>query len=81
MMIRCGPLLCPCHLVELTGARRTNLSNHLRALRDAGVVEASPTGRCTCYRLPPEVLDRLAGQFRDLAAGAHAAQAVRQPCD
>jgi ArsR family transcriptional regulator len=28
--------LCTCHLVELTGARQTNISNRLRILRDAG---------------------------------------------
>ena len=30
--------LCTCHLVELTGARQTNISNHLRLLREAGLV-------------------------------------------
>ncbi len=73
--------LCTCHLVELTGARQTNVSNHLRVMRDAGVVEAMPAGRYTYYRLRPEVLDRLAGQFRELAVGTRAAQAVRRPCD
>ncbi len=73
--------LCTCHLVELTGARQTNISNHLRVLRDAGVVETEPAGRFTYYRLRPEVFDRLAGHFRELAAGARAARAVRRPCD
>lgn len=39
--------LCTCHLVELTGAKQTNFSDHLRALRDAGIVTASPYGRFT----------------------------------
>lgn len=37
--------LCACHLVEMTGARQTNISNHLRVLRDAGLAEARPAGR------------------------------------
>jgi ArsR family transcriptional regulator, arsenate/arsenite/antimonite-responsive transcriptional repressor len=73
--------LCTCHLVEITGARQTNISNHLRVLREAGVVEAQPAGRYTYYRLRPEVLERLAEQFDDLAEAARAATAVRRPCD
>ncbi|MEU8834902.1 MULTISPECIES: metalloregulator ArsR/SmtB family transcription factor [Streptomyces] len=62
--------LCTTHLVEETGARQTNLSNHLRVLREAGVVEAEPCGRFTYYRLRPEVFDDLAGLFGELAATA-----------
>ncbi|MWA14601.1 ArsR/SmtB family transcription factor [Streptomyces sp. BA2] len=62
--------LCTSHLVEETGARQTNLSNHLRVLREAGVVETEPCGRFTYYKLHPEVLDGLAGMFGDLAETA-----------
>ncbi|GAA3162648.1 MULTISPECIES: ArsR/SmtB family transcription factor [Streptomyces] len=62
--------LCTTHLVEETGARQTNLSNHLKVLREAGVVETEPCGRFTYYRLRPDVLARLAGQFSDLAETA-----------
>ncbi|MFC5800112.1 ArsR/SmtB family transcription factor [Streptomyces formicae] len=64
--------LCTTHLVEETGARQTNLSNHLRVLREAGVVETEPCGRFTYYRLRPEVIESLAGQFADLAETARA---------
>ncbi|MFI1396076.1 ArsR/SmtB family transcription factor [Streptomyces sp. NPDC020681] len=64
--------LCTTHLVEETGARQTNLSNHLRVLRDAGVVDTEPCGRFTYYRLRPEVIASLAGQFSELAATARA---------
>ena len=43
--------LCTCHLVELTSARQTNISNHLRVLREVGLVAAEPASRFTCYRL------------------------------
>ncbi|MFI8185794.1 metalloregulator ArsR/SmtB family transcription factor [Actinacidiphila glaucinigra] len=64
--------LCTTHLVEETGARQTNLSNHLKVLREAGVVETEPCGRFTYYRLRPEVIESLAGSFADLAATARA---------
>jgi ArsR family transcriptional regulator len=62
--------LCTTHLVEETGARQTNLSNHLKVLREAGVVDTEPCGRFTYYKLRPEVLETLAGAFGDLAATA-----------
>ncbi|SFF93111.1 transcriptional regulator, ArsR family [Actinacidiphila alni] len=64
--------LCTTHLVEETGARQTNLSNHLKVLREAGVVETEPCGRFTYYRLRPEVLEGLAGSFAELASAARA---------
>jgi ArsR family transcriptional regulator len=73
--------LCTCHLVEITGARQTNVSNHLRVLREAGIVEAEPAGRYTYYRLRAEVFEALAEQFGDIAARVRTAEAVRRPCD
>ncbi|MFI5756272.1 ArsR/SmtB family transcription factor [Streptomyces sp. NPDC051569] len=63
-------ILCTTHLVEETGARQTNLSNHLRVLREAGLVDTEPCGRFTYYRLRPEALETLAGTFGELAAAA-----------
>ncbi|MBZ9594483.1 ArsR/SmtB family transcription factor [Streptomyces yangpuensis] len=64
--------LCTTHLVEETGAKQTNLSNHLKVLREAGVVDTEPCGRYIYYRLRPEVVEALAGQFADLAQTARA---------
>ncbi|MBT2457815.1 helix-turn-helix transcriptional regulator [Streptomyces sp. ISL-86] len=64
--------LCTTHLVEETGAKQTNLSNHLKVLREAGVVDTEPCGRFIYYRLRPEVIEALAGQFADLAQTARA---------
>ena len=64
--------LCTTHLVEETGAKQTNLSNHLKVLREAGVVETEPCGRFTYYRLTPDAIAALAGQFADLAEAARA---------
>jgi ArsR family transcriptional regulator len=70
--------LCTCHLAEATGARQTNLSNHLRVLREAGVVEAEPCGRFTYYRLRPGALEAVAGRLGQVAAAARTAG--RRPC-
>ena len=72
--------LCTCHLVQLTGARQSNVSNHLRVLREAGFVAAEPHGRFTYYRLDPGVLDRLTGELAALADSARAASGRRRPC-
>ena len=70
--------LCTCHLVELTGAGQTNISNHLRLLRQAGVVSTEPCGRFTYYRLEPTVLRQLADQLGALADAV--ADAPKRPC-
>jgi ArsR family transcriptional regulator len=72
--------LCTCHLVELTGARQTNISNHLRVLRAVGLVDAEPAGRYTYYRLRPEALRAVAGRFANLAERAAATTTLRRAC-
>ncbi|MGW0839381.1 ArsR/SmtB family transcription factor [Streptomyces sp. NPDC002787] len=73
-------MLCTTHLVEETGARQTNLSNHLRVLREAGVVETEPCGRFTYYRLKSDVIASLASQFADLAESARTAAENKRAC-
>ena len=70
--------LCTCHLVELTGARQTNVSNHLRALREAGLITSEPFGRFTYYRLEPDAIEGLAAGLSAVAAAARLAR--RRPC-
>jgi ArsR family transcriptional regulator len=72
--------LCTCHLTELTGARQTNVSNHLRVLREAGLVETEPAGRYTYYRLRPDALEAIADHYTDLTRRARSASQVRRPC-
>ncbi|RKT55476.1 ArsR/SmtB family transcription factor [Saccharothrix australiensis] len=72
--------LCTCHLVAETGARQTNVSNHLRVLREAGVVAAEPQGRFTYYRLVPDALARVAGSLDALARRARTTDRPRRPC-
>ena len=70
--------LCTCHLVDELGAKQSGVSNHLRVLREAGVVHAEPCGRFTYYRLDERVLQRLATGLGRLADGA--ATTGRRPC-
>jgi DNA-binding transcriptional ArsR family regulator len=72
--------LCTTHLVEETGARQTNLSNHLKVLREAGLVETEPCGRFTYYKLKPEVLAGLSEQLAALAACARITSENRRAC-
>ncbi|MEU7313193.1 metalloregulator ArsR/SmtB family transcription factor [Streptomyces sp. NPDC007083] len=72
--------LCTTHLAEETGAKQTNLSNHLRVLREAGIVETEPCGRFTYYKLRPDVIASLAGQFADLAEQARTAADNKRAC-
>ncbi|MGW6287920.1 ArsR/SmtB family transcription factor [Streptomyces sp. NPDC055107] len=72
--------LCTTHLVEETGARQTNLSNHLKVLREAGLVETEPCGRFTYYRLRPDVLAGLSGQFAALGESARTAGENKRAC-
>lgn len=75
-----GERLCTCHLVDELGATQTNVSNHLRVLREAGLVVSEPAGRYTYHRLVAERLAEFAGHYAGLAERAAAGVAAR-PCD
>ena len=72
--------LCTCHLVEMTGARQPNISNHLRILREIGLVESEPVGRFTYHRLVSDRLTGLSARLDTLAEQAQSAAAIRRPC-
>ncbi|MER8220778.1 metalloregulator ArsR/SmtB family transcription factor [Streptomyces sp. NPDC094143] len=72
--------LCTTHLVEETGAKQTNLSNHLKVLREAGVVETEPCGRFTYYKLRADVIAHLAVQLTGLAEQARTAADNKRAC-
>ncbi|MFH9887985.1 ArsR/SmtB family transcription factor [Streptomyces luteogriseus] len=72
--------LCTTHLVEETGAKQTNLSNHMKVLREAGIVDTEPCGRFTYYKLKPEVLAGLSEQFAELAGLARTAADNKRAC-
>ena len=71
--------LCTCHLVAELGATQSGVSNHLRLLREAGLVSTQPHGRFTYYRLEPRALEQLAEQLGGLTDAADVEQR-RRPC-
>ena len=62
--------LCTSHLVEMTGAKQTNVSNHLRLLRDGGLTTTEPCGRFTYNLLDPGRLRVLGARLTGLADAA-----------
>jgi ArsR family transcriptional regulator len=70
-MLADGPA-CTCHLVADTGAKQPSISNHLRVLRDAGLVATEPRGRFTYYRLLPDAIESTAAHLTELATRARA---------
>ena len=74
-----GPA-CTCHLVEDLGMSQPNVSNHLRALRHAGIVRAEPHGRYTYYEVNADALDAAADHLRALAEQARSTAQTRREC-
>ncbi|WP_448060871.1 ArsR/SmtB family transcription factor [Cellulomonas hominis] len=72
--------LCTCHLVEITGAKQTTVSHHLRLLREAGVVVGAPEGRFTWYRLAEDAFDVGATRLRRIVDHASLAPRLRTAC-
>jgi ArsR family transcriptional regulator len=72
--------LCVCHLVELLEAPQSLVSHHLRALRQAGLVESEKFSYWTYYRLRPLALAALGRRLVALAESAPPAGARRRPC-
>ena len=71
--------LCVCHLVEELGVSQPSVSHHLRALRDAGLVESEKWRYWTYYRLRTERLEGLAAVLASFAVERGPA-AIRRPC-
>lgn len=66
-------------LVEDTGAGQSNISDHLRHLREA-TGHYEPHGRFTYYRLNPEALEDAAQHLGNLARRARATTENRREC-
>lgn len=75
-----GEELCVCHLVAELGVPQPLVSHHLRALRDAGLVETERYRYWTYYRLRPEPLRHLADLLSSQAEAVPASGHSRRPC-
>lgn len=78
-ILAAGPA-CTCHLVADTAAKQPTISNHLRILREAGLIIAEPHGRYTYYRLLPDAIDATATHLTNLATRARAGADTRRAC-
>lgn len=72
--------LCVCHLAEQLGLSQPLVSNHLRVLREAGLVQTERYRYWTYYRLRPDALAGLGGFLGELVDAA-AADLRRRPCE
>ncbi len=59
-------------LEQVTGLSQSLVSYHLRELREAGLVAATPSGRSNRYRLSHSDLDKLASLIGNLVPAAEA---------
>lgn len=67
-------------IVDAVGLAQSTVSEHLRILKDAGVIEGQITPPRVCYSLAPEALAPLAALIRDLEiAEREAGCCVTQP--
>ena len=74
-----GPA-CVCHLVEDLDLKQPNVSNHVRALRHAGLITGESRGKFTFYRLNPDMLDDAAVKLAQLAATAREHAGTSREC-
>ena len=72
------PETCACDFTEVFGVSQPTISQHLRVLRESGLVTTRRRGTQICYSVTPEALERLQGVLADVAATAHSARAQRE---
>ena len=72
--------LCTCHLIEITGAKQTTVSHHLRILREAGVVVVEAEGRFTWYRLTPGAFADASVRLQGFVRAAESTPRLRPAC-
>lgn len=59
-MIAARPEVCVCEITPVFDLSSGTISHHLKALRDAGIVESERRGTYVYYRIRPEALAGLA---------------------
>jgi ArsR family transcriptional regulator len=74
-----GPA-CVCHLVEDLNLKQPNISNHIRVLRQAGLIRGENRGRFTFYRLDADAVDAAADQLARLAEAARSNATTDREC-
>jgi DNA-binding transcriptional ArsR family regulator len=61
------PETCACDFADTFSVRQPTVSQHLKVLRDAGLVTTRRRGTQICYSLEPAAIRRLESLFGELA--------------
>jgi ArsR family transcriptional regulator len=64
------PEICACDLGEAFGVSQPTVSEHLRVLREAGLVRTRRDGTSICYSAIPEAVSELLGLIGGLQPAA-----------
>ncbi len=73
------PGICACDFTEFFDVSQPTISEHLKALREAGLVRAERRGTSICYSLARDQLAQLADRLGGIAATAAAGHQARVP--
>jgi ArsR family transcriptional regulator, arsenate/arsenite/antimonite-responsive transcriptional repressor len=68
MLAASDEAVCLCHLIEPLGLAQATVSEHLKKLVDAGLVEREERGKWSYFSVNPEAFERVA-TLADLAKG------------
>ena len=63
ILAQAGGHVCVCEIEAQFTVKQPTVSHHLRTLREAGLVDAEQRGLYAYYRLRPDMLSFLKGQF------------------
>ena len=69
------PEICACDLGEAFGVSQPTISEHLRILREAGLVKTRRQGTQICYAAVPEAVAELTGELVELRPAPRVAAA------
>jgi len=70
MRLAAEPETCACDFAEVFDVSQPTISQHLRVLREAGLVTTRRRGTQICYSLDPAAIRTLAGTLSTLAQPA-----------
>lgn len=73
------PEICACDFTEVFAVSQPTISAHLKALREAGVVQTRRDGTTICYSLVPETVAALRDLLAVLCQDAVSARAGGRP--
>jgi len=72
---------CVCgEVVEVVGLAQSTVSQHLKVLREAGLIAGTPDGPRSCYCLSPDALAAAADGFGTFLGGLHACACGDDTC-